>query len=262
MNDKLNVFCLTATCGRHFLLERLVGFFIAQDYDGEHTLLIFNNSSIEQSLKLPILPSNKHIELLNQHIDSRTGKPYDNLGAIYNDILLHVPNYAELITHSDDDDSFLPNHISEGVKGFQRGVHLGFDKAYKPEQSWFKHAGGIDLMGNNLEPSVFIDATFLRSKGYSLTTTDQHLQWFRPLLEDGMFVDPLGIPTLVYDWHSPVPTFKTSGNAGNPSNFTNYRISSIDHGDKVISPSPQKDIESYYKQVYDKSDSMCNKSIP
>jgi len=257
--NELHVLAITATCGRHDLLERSVGCFVAQDYTGPHTLLIYNNSEVQQELRLPILPANKHIELINNHIDEQTGKQYDNLGAIYRDALLEVSSEVDLIYHQDDDDLFLPNHITEGVNGYLRGwggeYNEGF-KAYKPQFSWFRHPLGIDKMSNNLEPSIFIEAIYLKNHGYKLTTTDQHYGWYQPLLEEqALFVDPNGIPTLVYNWgDTNIPTFKTSGAAGNPDNFNNYRAFSRDHGDRFISPWPEGKLAPYYQEVYRERD--------
>lgn len=263
---KPHVYCICATAGRHQLLERSVACFIAQNYEGNHTLLIYNNSEVEQELgTLPILPPNKRIELVNNHIDRDTHKPYDNLGAIYRDALDEVSSDCQIIVHWDDDDIFLPNHISEGVKGLEKAQRItdsriehGYDYveyvAYKPSYSWFRHAQGVDLMNNNLEPSIFIDRMHLLKYGYKMTTTDQHYGWFQPLIEQGLiFVDPEGVPTLIYNWGDiNIPTFKTSGNAGDPNNFNNYRAFSQDHGSKEITPMPQAELQAYYAQIYQK----------
>lgn len=280
MTDKPNVWSISATCGRHETLERLVACFMAQDYDGPHTLLIYNNSEVSQGLDYKgtsLEPANrittffpeqnKTIYLISNHIDYLTRQPYTNLGAIYRDALTSVFDDAELITHMDDDDIFLPNHISEGVKGFLRAKEakryvnnevVGGYEAYKPEQSWFRHANGIEKMGNNLEPSIFVDVNYIRKYGYKQTTTDQHFGWFGPLLENNeLYIDKTGPSTLIYNWGDMnIPTFKTSGNSGNPDNFMNYRIFSQDHGDKVITPLSRAKLEEYYSQVYDKEHSI------
>src|SRR5687768_607415 len=177
----MHVLAICATCGRHTLLERSLGLFLRQDYQGEHTLLIYNNSPIEQSLTPLELPDNKHVILINQHIDSRTGLQYTNLGAIYNDVLNYISLEKHwIVTHWDDDDLFLPNHIEEGVKGFKRGMVKG----YKPKKSYYRSAEGITLTENTLEPSIFVCPVHLKMYGYSLKTTEQHLQWVEPLKDE------------------------------------------------------------------------------
>lgn len=248
----MNVTAIMATCGRHKLCERSLKFFIDQGTTDNHTLLIYNNSSVKQNLApLNLLP-NKKVILINNHIDKVTGERYSNLGAIYRDALTYVPADTHIIYHHDDDDIFLPNHISEGLNGFSKGLARNrYSVAYKPERSYFRHAGGVELMGNNLEPSVFIAANHLYKYGYNLTTTDQHMSWFAPLLEENrMFVDSNGVSTLIYNWgDTNIPTFKTSGNAGNPSNFDNYRNFSNDHGDLLITPWEDRDVKLYYNLV-------------
>ena len=250
MREKPYVYCITATCGRKTLLERAVACFIAQTYDGPHTLLIFNNSEVPQKLSFAT-EEPKRVVLINNHIDNETHKPYTSLGAIYRDALSDVPSEADIIIHWDDDDLYLPNHISEGVKGLLKAKSIDRKyKAYKPQYSWYRHALGVELMSNNLEPSIFVEASFLKRKGYLLTTTDQHYGWYKPLLEEqGLYVDPKGFPSLVYNWRDTIPTFKTSGNAGDPNNFANYRNFSRDHGDHIITPLLLDDLEVYYREV-------------
>lgn len=233
-----------ATAGRHELCERSLSLFLNQDYP-EAKLLIFQNSDVPQILD-PTVDKNKVI-LINQYIDSKTNEPYTNLGAIYNDALKYVPDDTDLITHWDDDDLFLPDHISKGVEGYI-GATLRSNrpyKAYKPERSYFRHANGIDLTGNTLEPSIFVEANHIREYEYSLTTTEQHLQWYHALGND-LYVDPNGKPTLIYNWGDSIPTFKTSGDFGNPNNFNNYRTFSQRHGDGIITP---HDVSEYYDLI-------------
>jgi len=247
----MKVVAIMATCGRHTLCERSVRLFRDQDYEGEHILLIYNNSPIEQHPGLDAkdveLVPNKKVLLINQHVSHRTGLPYENLGDIYNDALKYIPEDMDIVIHWDDDDLFLPNHISEGVKGVLRAREQG-KIAYKPAQSYYRHPGGIQLMSNTLEPSIFVPFSHLREHGYHESTSDQHLKWVDPLAYGGqILVDEKGKPTLIYNWgDTDVPTFKTSGNAGHPNNFGNYRNFSQDHGDRIITPWPKEKVQKYY----------------
>lgn len=248
-----------ATCGRHKLAERSLRFFLDQDYINEHMLLIYNNSDVPQGLWKPSigeLPKNKTVELINMHTSSRTNEKYSNLGDIYNDALKFVPNHIDVIIHWDDDDIFLPNHITKGTEGlFEAWCDSeGKIQAYKPAQSYYRHPGGIQLMANTLEPSIFVSAKHIRQYGYSESTTDQHLQWVNPLVYGGLIkVADDGIPTLIYNWgDTDIPTFKTSGNAGHPNNFKNYRDFSRDHGDRVLIPWKKEEVQKYYDLVYAK----------
>lgn len=227
----MKVCAITATKNRHKQLERVVRFMLDQTYDN-WVHLIYNNAPTNQRLN-ENLPKGKFI-LVNKHLSLRTGKPYDNLGDIYNDILQFVPQDIDVITFMDDDDIFLQNHLEEGIKGLERGGLT----AYKPAKSWFKQGKSIPiLVSNTLEPSIFVRADHIRKYGFSEETTAQHLKWVNPLVyENQIFVDPSGPATYICDWSQEIPTFKTSGDPNNPNNFNNYSTHSQDKGDGIITP--------------------------
>jgi hypothetical protein len=235
----MKIAAITATCGRHRCIERTLAFFLNQDYKGDHFLLIYNNSDVEQSLPDLPLPENKKVLLINNHINLQTGEPYSNLGDIYTDTLSFIPDEYDVFTYMDDDDIFLPNHISAGADGLRRAHEAG-KIAYKPAKSYYRDPRGISLMSNTLEPSIFVDAKHIRNYGFSPVTTEQHLRWVNPLVSDqSILVDDDGSPTLIYNWGDEFPTFKTSGNFHNPNNFHNYRNASVDHGDRILTPDPR-----------------------
>lgn len=244
-----NVYVLTATCGRHTCLERSVRCFIEQDYEGEHTMLIHNNSDISQVLHLPNLPKNKHIKLINLDRELVSGKKYTSLGQIYNDTITFIPPECEVISFWDDDDIFLPNHISEGVKGYIKSQTTSSERytGYKPAKSYYRGPDTIALVSNTLEPSMFVSSQHIKNYGFSDTTSDQHHQW---LSKANIFIDPEGTPTMIYNWgdHN-IPTWKTSGDPGNPNNFKNYRVFSQDHGDKIVIPITREHIQKYYDLI-------------
>lgn len=244
----MKVLSITATKNRHHCLERVLGMLLNQDTEDDYTILIYNNSKDSQELNLPKLPENIRVVYYHRYLSIEDNLPYTNLGAIYNDILQYIePLNPDIITHADDDDMFLINHISEGIKGFRRAKAQGF-LAYKPEKSWYRHSGGIELLGNTLEPSIFIDYNFLKEQGYYNTTSDQHLKWVKAL-SNKIYVDPLGAPTLVYNWGHDYPTFKTSGDPNNLLNFWNYERFSNDIGDGIITPLSKKELNRYYNEI-------------
>ena len=252
MNPK--VVAIMATCGRHQCLERSVKLFLNQDYENKH-LLIYQNSEIPQKLdsKLKVEFGDK-ITLINNHIDKNTNQRFANLGAIYNNAIDHIPNDTDIIIFWDDDDIFLTNHISAGVEGLNKVKQL-IDKkyiAYKPSRSFYRHANGIELMGNVLEPSIFVEADHIKRYGFSNTTTEQHWQWLNPLHhEQTLYQDDNGIPTLLYNWgDTNIPTFKTSGDFHNPNNFNNYRNFSQDHGDQIITPLSDDEVSKFYLEIF------------
>lgn len=241
----MNVLCITATKNRHSHLEKLVRCFLEQDYKGEHTLLIYNNAEQVQTLTDDI-PEEKNIILVNNHLHSQTGKPYDNVGSIYNDILRIVDKLElkpDLVNHMDDDDFFLSNHIREGVEGYKRGGKL----SYKPIKSYYRQGSRTTLAVNFLEPSIFVDYNFLKHNGYWDRNVDLHHKWLLTLERNHqIYVDNNGKPTFVYDWGSSIPTFRTSGNPTHPNNFNNYAKFSQDIGDQVVTPIP---LDEYHKYI-------------
>lgn len=250
----MKTIAICATCGRHRCVERTLAFFLDQDYSGDHMLLIYNNSDIEQSLPDLTLPKNKKVLLVNNHINLRTSEPYTNLGDIYTDTLSFIPDEYDVLTFMDDDDIFLPNHITQGVIGLYRAYTNSFDGkkyiAYKPAKSYYRDIRGISLMSNTLEPSIFVETKHVREYGFSPLTTEQHLRWVNPLVtKQQIFVDEEGTPTLIYNWGDTFHTFKTSGDFHNPNNFSNYRSASKDHGDRIITPDPEA--SKYYELIHE-----------
>lgn len=226
----MKVCLITATKNRHRQLERVVKFALDQTYDN-WVHLIYNNSPTP--LKLSSDLSKDKFILINNHLNLKTGRPYENLGDIYTDILTCIPNDIDIINFMDDDDIFLQNHVEEGVKGLIKG---NLD-AYKPKKSWYRYLKQKSLAENTLEPSIFVKTDHVKKYGFSSETTAQHLQWVNPLVyEKRIFVDPDGLPTYVCDWSQEISTFKTSGDPNNPNNFNNYSANSLDVGDSIITP--------------------------
>lgn len=247
----MKICAITATCGRHRCVERALAFFLNQDYKGDHFLLIYNNSEVEQSLPDLTLPNEKKILLINNHINLTTGEPYSNLGDIYTDALSFIPDEYNVFTFADDDDIFLPSHLSQGAAGLQRAHEIG-KVAYKPAKSYYRDPRGISLMSNTLEPSMFVDAKHIRNYGFSPVTTEQHLRWVNPLVSNQtILVDENAPATMIYNWGDEFPTFKTSGNFHHPNNFNNYRDASRDHGDRIITPDPEASL--YYALIHEEN---------
>lgn len=241
----LPVVCLiTATHGRHKCVERIVRFVLDQDYQGKIYHLIYNNACISQRLNKN-LPEDKFILVNNCH-NKITGQRYENLGQIYRDAITFIPEDAEVVNMMDDDDIFLPAHVSSGINGLLKGGKT----AYKPDQSYYRDRGNFVKMVNTFEPSIFVRKDHILKYGFADNTTEQHLQWVHPLIESGeIFCDPDGESTLIYDWSQEIPTYKTSGDFHNPKNFENCRAHSDDHGDGIITPATPREVSKYYKMV-------------
>ncbi len=241
------VLALCCTYGRHTCLERLVRTFIDQDYKGEHTLLIYNNSPVEQNLDRINLPENKKILLINNSKDFSTGESYSSTGAVFRDAITFIPEDHEITAITDDDDIYLPEHITEGVKGINKAKKLG-KKVYKPYYSYFKTSSGISLAHNNMEPSSFILSDYLKDKGFKPSAVDYHDGWLQDAKDNQLlYVEPTGKPTFIYDWSEELKVHKISGDLHNPENFNNHLKYSADHGDRLITPWDSYKIKKYYK---------------
>ena len=123
--------CVTATFGRHSLLERAVKCFLDQNLDTHHNLVIYNNSSKSLQLDNFPIPENKSIILINNHLDLETDEDYKNVGDIFRDAIKFIPQDTHIVNFMDDDDIFLPNHLLEGQKGMRKAVAEG-KRGYKP----------------------------------------------------------------------------------------------------------------------------------
>lgn len=228
------VAAITCTRGRHSLLERCVGMFLKQDYEGLAYQIIFNNarpSRNPQRMGGDYNTSNKKIILVNQPFDIRTGERYSSINQIFENAMMHVPEEVEVVTFFDDDDIFLPNHISDGVKGYEKG---GL-KAYKPMYSLIQTGEGTSKMRNMSEPSWFVEKAHIEKYGFSTHSSAYHHQWINPLLENKEVYEPEdGTSTFIYQWVG--GCYHISGDGDNPENLNNHNRLSTDEGDGIIIP--------------------------
>lgn len=244
----MNVLWICCFYGRAEKVERIIRFFLDQEYTGNHVLLLYNNASYPQTLANIQLPNNKQIILINNHINLLTKQPYTNVGDIFRDALTFAPYNTDVATHADSDDIFLPNHTSEGVKGMIRAHHL-LKKAYKPSHSYFLYGKECQLARNNLEPSIFIQFDYLKKAGYNPTSATYNQGWLDKLRnEDLLLDDPGGPPTFLYDWQEGHNTFKISGSGDDgEENFKAHRKFECDgFGDGVLSPISKEEAQKYY----------------
>ena len=261
---RMKILCITATKNRHTHLEKLVRSFLDQDFTGDAILLIFNNSVIPLTLdKFPI-PSNRTILLFNQHISSITERPYENVGDIFKDALLQfVTIYKDtegivfdpkdplsdyLVTHMDDDDYFLPNHLTAGHDGVMRSRR----SAYKPKFSYYRDKNGVSKASNTFESSIFVFLPLLLQHGYHSTNVTYHHKWLDAVTNmDELEIDPNGPSTYIYDWSGSIPTYKTSGSGKEFDTFKTYDQHSLDFGDSIITPANESVAEEFKKLIDD-----------
>lgn len=244
---------LTCTHGRYKCLQRNLKCYLDQDYLGSSVMFICNSGS---PLKL-----DEHIELpmyKNIHVDNCGLLNFQSVGEKYNHaIKMAMKLYPDItvVTSADDDDIFLPGHLSAGVSGMYDAA-LQNKFAYKPQRSYFRHRNEtgdlqIALVENTLEPSIFVRESWLAQYGYQQVSIKYHQQWLDPLIDQGkILVDPKGKPTLVYNWgdNGGVDSwniYKMSGaGADTQRNFNAHKASSLDMGSGILVPN--EDNAQYY----------------
>lgn len=249
---------ITCFHGRHEKVERIIRCFINQTYTEDVELLLFNNSSVPQKLDYeqigPLLSANKNIRLINNHIDYVTNEPYTNVGDIFRDAVSHVYP-GSIISFFDSDDIFLPNHVEEGYKGYQRAMLQGCSpdkkQGYKPYYSYYLFGDNqIELSHNTMEPSIFTTQDWVFKKGFKKENASYHQGWEEPLKNGGrLFIDKEGVPTFIYDWSKGHGTHKISGLGDTIDNFKAHREYECDHGDGILSCAPQSIVQKYYDLV-------------
>lgn len=247
----MNVCLVTCFYARSAKVERILRFFLDQDYKGTLTLLLYNNAPYPQSVLLnEELPENKKIKGVHNYLDLQTGGQYTSTGDIFRDALTFVPENTDVITFFDSDDVFLPNHTTEGVKGMIRAHHL-LKRAYKPSHSYFLWAKECQLARNTMEPSVFVDYQHVKTEGFKATSATYHDGWLHKLREENLLLDdPNGAPTLCYDWSEGHNTFKISGSGSDgPENLKNHREKEEDFGNGALIPISKEDAQKYYDLV-------------
>ncbi len=194
---------------------------------------------------------NKSIVIWNMPKDSYTsvGEKYSlALDYMLNKCSCLSCNNIDIIYSHDDDDIYLPNHITEGVKGMEEAYKCGA-LAYKPKYSYYRSDQGIIRNENVYEPSIFVDAKYLQKVGYAPVSVKYHQQWLDPLIIDKkILILPDAPSTFIYNWGDPWPTYKMSG-LGDDSEVNMYahRRQSKDMGNGTLTPT--QDNKAYYDEV-------------
>jgi len=251
----MEVGLITCYIGRSRYIKRILASFLAQDYEGHITLLLYHNGCATHELGKFDIPNNRKIILINNCKDLTTNNSYTSTGAIFRDALSLLPK-VDVVNFFDSDDLFLPNHVSEGVKGYLEGGKL----AYKPKYSYHTYLDSFSLEENNMEPSVFVSYDHLKFMGFAEVSASYHQKWLTPLQTSKTIYDKEdGIPTFLYDWTRGHNTYKISG-AGDDSeiNFQNHRNweSSIIE-ETILTPISGEELNKEYEKIRDNI--LCNK---
>ena len=119
------VCCVMCTYGRFETVRQSVGMFLWQDYPVKE-LVVFNTAPTPIHLD-PYLRSFANVRVVNQPLKA-DGTPYQSLGDVRTASLAHAE--GDVYICWDDDDFFLPWHITNGIE------RKGSDIAWKPEVSY------------------------------------------------------------------------------------------------------------------------------
>jgi len=170
-----------------------------------------------------------NIKVINRECEFGTGEPYSSLGKIREDALEFAT--GEIYICWDDDDMFLPWHISQGIKKLkEHGT-----PAWMPAQSYFSHDDGetFKYARNSMEAAVLIKIDALKKYGFSYESGLEHLPWRTTMRDNKELVIEEITPfeSYAYLWGSQIAPHKTSGDVDNPNNFENHKAGSTDFGE-------------------------------
>lgn len=245
----MDVTLVTCYIGRTKYIRRIIASFMAQTYKGHITLLLYNNGPSINSIASIHLPENRAIVLINNHLDRETGVEYTNTGAIFRDAMSYVT--SDVVNFYDSDDLFLPNHVEEGVKGWQEAKTKSC-LAYKPKYSYHIYLDRFSREENNMEPSIFVDVNYIKTTGFAPVSSSYHQQWLTPLIHSKkVYIKEDGVSTFLYDWTRGHNTYKISG-AGDDSeaNFQAHRRwESRELDSTILYPITQEELNKEYEKV-------------
>lgn len=241
------VSCVMTTYRRFRCVERSIGMFLAQDYPGETELIILNTDP-DYPLVLGDSLKDQNIKVINQSIDSQTGLPYSNVGAIRRDAVGFAD--GELYICWDDDDIFLPWNIRQCFDSKKRRAK----KAWKPSRSFFKTRNKLELVQNILEASIIVDLAEVTKNGFRLETGSEHLGWYTKLRDTGQLDenDHYSVPGYCFNWGDPEDWggHKQSGSINDPNNFENHKAKTGDFAQRPLEKLEYSDLLTWYSEYY------------
>mgnify|MGYP003112903228 FL=1 len=210
------VTCLCATKGRYELLRSAVSYFLLQDYPNKE-LLIFNNHQIPINLS-EFLKDQCNIRVIN-------AGELESIHDVYNTALTHIDSLTEFVSIWDDDDVYLPWHLSTGMEFLCKGTHW----AWQPREQLLidDHLEFYPKMGahrNNCEGSIIVKHSLLKKYGFGSGEDTQQLQHPHPTWTNEIIYNLGGFGysswkdnSYAYFWsdknrHKPFYTHLTCGN--------------------------------------------------
>jgi hypothetical protein len=242
----MKVSCVCCTYGRFGFVRRSLACWLNQDY-ADAELIVFNTA--EEPLVLDDALHARGVRLINQSRDTVDGLPYASLGAVRRDALAHA--HGDVYVCWDDDDLYLPWHLSQGMAHLERCGR----GAWMPAQSYFSNDGGrtYQLARNAFEASVLVRIEHLHRYGFDVGKSGaEHLTWRMTMVAEGELSEHDEVTpfeSYAYVWGE--PGHKLSGEIDRPDNFDRHRAQSTDFGGgETLRPESQDKLEALYANIY------------
>jgi len=240
------VCAVMCTYGRFQVIRDSITMFLVQDYKNKH-LVIFNTADT------PLVPD----EFLRNHSDitiinqsrQENGDPFSCLGDVRNAALKHAE--GDIYICWDDDDLFLPWHISQGVEHLLKCGKV----AWKPDVSYWSIDGGKTfkgMMGNSMEASFLVGMAHIKSLGFSTKRSGaEHVDggWLDKTDFIAESISPF--ESYGYVWGDERAPHKTSGHIGEEENFENHKKGSQDFGEGPLSMAPLTIMDNFFQAILD-----------
>ena len=224
MNPKVS--SILCTYGRFNTVRQSITLWKYQDYDNKE-LIIFNTAPVpielDESLK------DYDIKVVNQQTETSKKKKYKSLGKIREDSLELAT--GDVYSCWDDDDLFLPWHLSQGI----RELTDNDLKSWMPAKSYWSPNNGetFEHARNSMEATVFVYIDVLKKYGFAYENGTEHVPWRKGLVDDGLLSEDTEVTpfeSYAYMWGSSIAPHKTSGSVNNPNNFNDHKEQSVDFG--------------------------------
>jgi len=176
-------------------MRECLAFFLAQDYPAKH-LFILNNHRVPLVAQPPsaVFP----VTIFNE--------PSADPGIPRNRLLAKVGPEFSFVHTWDDDDAWLPWHLSQAVRqiNVQPPGEVFLNAAWKPARSWM-HTLPTDhwtLSSNNYEASMIVRSGFMRRFGYANASGNEHRLLLDALkAESALGVTEVGArASYIYTW--------------------------------------------------------------
>ena len=188
------VSCLCPTYGRFEALRDALACFLLQDYPNKH-LIILNDAPVE----IPNSNALTHLGVIVVNNESRIR----SLGA-KRQRLLEIAE-EPIVAHWDDDDLYLPWHLTHCVEALRADP---IARMVKPRGAWYvlgRRDGDLTVRGihhNVFEGAFVFDRRQALRYGYPPTDSGQAAALGRAFTDDGLFhrFDPYPFVSYVYRW--------------------------------------------------------------